>query len=314
MTILPQPSAFGLAAARLAWPLEDCALLTLHGRPIDTLRLHLAPGRRILILSHGAATPREVARLLTKLGWGESRIEVFAHMGGREEAALASEAQAWGDRLVPDLNTIALSCRPGKEARPLPRFAGLPDDVFEHDGQITKREARAATLAALAPLPGERLWDIGAGCGSIAIEWLRFGAGREAIAIERNPNRAAMIARNATRLGVPGLRVICAAAPAALAGLPSADAVFVGGGIGTEGLFAAAWEALAAGSRLVANAVTAEGEAQLFDWQRQHGGALCRIAVSRAEALGPGKQRHLWRAFANVTQLAAVKPGREGSG
>jgi precorrin-6B C5,15-methyltransferase / cobalt-precorrin-6B C5,C15-methyltransferase len=314
MTILPQPSAFSLAAARLHWPLADCALLTLHGRPLETLRLHLAPARRLLILSENGATPRQVARLLDALGWGESRIAVFAHLGGSEEAVFCGEAQGWGERLVPDLNTIALTCRAGKEARPLPRVAGLPDDAFEHDGQITKREVRAATLAALAPLPGERLWDIGAGCGSIAIEWLRLLEGREAVAIERSAERAAIIARNAARLGVPGLAVVCAEAPAAFAFLPRPGAIFLGGGIGGEGVLAAAWEALAEGGRLVANVVTAEGEAQLFDWQRRHGGTLSRIAVSRAEPLEGKERRHLWRPLATVTQLAVTKPRREGAG
>ncbi len=307
MTILPQPGAFSLAAARLLWPLDDCVLLTLHGRPLDTVRLHLAPGRRLLILSENGATPREVARLLDELGWGESRVEVLAHLGGTDEAAFCAEAQDWGDRLVPDLNTMAVTCEAGSAARPLPRIAGLPDDAFEHDGQLTKREVRAATLAALAPLPGERLWDVGAGCGSVAIEWLRLLDGREAVAIERNEERAAIIARNAARLGVPGLRVVCAEAPAALAGLPHPQAVFIGGGVGTEGLLWAAWEALGPGGRLVANVVTTEGEAEVFDWQRRHGGTLSRIAVSRAEPTGGIERRHIWRPLATVTQFAATK-------
>ena len=220
MTIVPQPSAFSLAAARLGWPLADCATITLHGRPLDTLRLHLAPHRRILILSEDGGTPREVAELLTELGWGPSRLTVLAHLGGSRETIIAGEAHSWGDRRVPDLNTIAIACIPGRGARALPRLAGLPDDAFEHDGQLTKREVRAATLAALAPLPGETLWDIGAGCGSIAIEWLRAGEGRSAIAIERDPARAAMIARNAAALGVPELRIVPGAAPEALKDLP----------------------------------------------------------------------------------------------
>jgi precorrin-6Y C5,15-methyltransferase (decarboxylating) len=155
MTILPQPSAFSLAAARLAWPLADCATISLHGRPADTVRLHLAPDRRILILSEDGGTPRIVAGVLTRLGWGPSEITVLAHLGGNAELIAAEEAQSWGDRRVPDLNTIAVCCRAGPGARALPLLAGLPDDVFEHDGQLTKREARAATLAALAPLPGK---------------------------------------------------------------------------------------------------------------------------------------------------------------
>ena len=306
MTIIPQPSAFSLAAARLGWPLADCATMTLQGRPLDTLRLHLAPRRHILVLSEDGGTPRTVAELLTGLGWGLSRLTVLAHLGGPHEAVVVEEAQAWGDRRVPDLNTIAIDCRPGSGTHVLSRLPGLPDEVFEHDGQLTKREVRAATLAALAPMPGEALWDIGAGCGSIAIEWLRGGEGRAAIAIERDPERAAIIAHNAASLGVPSLCVVRGAAPEALARLRSPDAIFIGGGIGAPGLLATAWANLLPGGRLVANVVTAEGEAHLLDWRAQHGGALTRIAVSRAEPVGP---YHLWRPLAPVTQLAALKPG-----
>jgi len=305
MTIVPQPSAFSLAAARLGWPVADCAAVTLHGRPLDTLRLHLASGRRILALSEDGDTPRAVAQLLTGLGWGLSRLAAFAHLGGAHEAVAEAEAQSWGDRRVPDLNTIAIECRGTPGARALPRLAGLPDNAFEHDGQLTKQEVRAATLAALAPLPGQTLWDIGAGCGSIAIEWLRAGDGRAAIAIERSPPRVAIIARNATTLGVPGLRVVTGTAPEVLTGLPVPDAVFAGGGVREPGLLPLLWAKLRPGGRLVANVVTAEGEARLLDWHTSYGGALTRIAVSRAEPSGP---HHLWRSLAPVTQLAVTKP------
>ena len=304
-TILPQPSAFSLAASRLGWPLADCTTITLHGRPLDVLRLHLAPQRRILALSEDGGTPRAVAELLGTLGWGPSRLTVLEHLGGPRESIVADLAQAWGERRVSDLNTIALCCLPGSGARPLPLSAGLPDDIFEHDGQLTKREVRAATLAALAPLPGEALWDVGAGCGSIAIEWLRQREGRTAVAIERDPARAGMIARNATALGVPGLHIVCASAPDAFHGLPQPDAVFIGGGIAASNLLWTAWTSLKPGGRLVANVVTAEGEAQLLDWHNRCGGALTRIAVSRAEPIGA---HHLWRPLATVTQLAAIKP------
>ena len=304
MTIVPQPSAFSLAAARLGWPIAGCATITLHGRPLDTLRLHLVPTRRILAFSEDGNTPRSAAQLLTRLGWGPSRLVVFAHLGGAREAVFEEEAQSWGDRQVPALNTIAIMCRSTLGARALPLLAGLPDDAFEHDGQLTKREVRAATLAALAPLPGETLWDVGAGCGSIAIEWLRAGDGRSAIAIERSTTRAAVIARNASSLGVPGLRIIAGAAPKALDGLPEPNAIFAGGGIGEPGLLSLLWARLRPGGRLVANAVTAEGEARLLDWHMGHGGSLTRIAVSRAEPVG---SHRLWRALAPVTQLAVWK-------
>ena len=255
MTIVPQPSAFSLAAARL--------------------------------------------------GWGPSRLTVLAHLGGTREAVIEGDAESWGDRWVADLNTIAIACRGAPGTRALPLFAGLPDDAFEHDGQLTKREVRAATLAALAPLPGETLWDVGAGCGSIAIEWLRAGEGRSAVAIERRSARAAVIARNAARLGVPGVRIIAGTAPEALDGLSGPDAIFAGGGIGEPGLLPLLWTRLRPGGRLVANVVTAEGEARLLDWYASYGGELTRLAISRAEPLGP---RHLWRSLAPVTQLAVTKP------
>jgi precorrin-6Y C5,15-methyltransferase (decarboxylating) len=305
MTILPQPSAFSLAAARLGWPIAECAVLSLHGRPLDTLRLHLAPQRRVLLLSEDGATPRKVARLLTELGWGPSRLTVFEHLGGNREAMVSEEAQSWSERQTADLNTIALECRAGPAARPLSRIAGLPDDAFEHDGQLTKREMRAMTLASLAPLPGESLWDIGAGCGSVAIEWLRASEGGAAVAIERQPDRAAMIARNAAALGVPCLRIVAGPAPQALAGLDPPDAIFVGGGIGEPELLPALWNALRPRGRLVANVVSLAGERVLLDWQARRGGTLTRIAVSHAAPLG---MQQAWRPLLQVTQFAAAKP------
>jgi precorrin-6Y C5,15-methyltransferase (decarboxylating) len=310
MAIVPVAGAFALAAARLGWGLAECAQLSLHAKPLDALRLHLAGGRRLLMLSEDGATPAAVARLLDGLGWGPSRLTVFEHLGGAREAAVAAAAQDWGDRVVAALNTIALECRAAPGARPLSTAPGLPDEAFEHDGQLTKRESRAATVAALAPLWGETLWDVGAGCGSVAIEWLRANPGGAAAAIERDPARAAMIFRNAAALGVPELTVVVADAPAALAqipaGLATPDAVFVGGGIAAPGLLAAVWQALRPGGRLVANAVTLDGERALLDWQSAHGGALTRIAVGRAEPLGS----HLaWRPLLPIVQLCAVKPG-----
>ena len=305
MTILPHPGAFSLAAARLGWAIADCAVLSLHGRPVDTLRLHLAPHRRLLLLSEDGTTPRAVAHLLTELGWGPTRLTVFEHLGGPREAVLCEEAQHWGERQSADLNTIAVDCRAGPEARPLSRFAGLPDDAFEHDGQLTKREVRAMTLAVLAPLPGERLWDVGAGCGSIAIEWLRAIEGGDAVAIERNPDRAAMIARNAAALGVPGLNIVTGTAPQVLAGLDAPDAVFIGGGISDPELLPTAWDALRPGGRLVANIVSLAGERMLLDWQARSGGLLTRIAVSHVAPLGT---QEAWRPLLPVTQLAATKP------
>jgi len=306
MLVLPHPGAFSLVAARLGWAIADCALLSLHGRPLDSLRLHLAEGRRALILAEDGTTPLKMARLLTGLGWGPSRLAVFEHLGGAAEASHTAAAQDWGKRRAADLNTVALECRAAPGVRGLSRLAGLPDEAFEHDGQLTKREIRAATLARLAPVPGELLWDVGAGSGSIAIEWLRADTGLSAVAVERDPARAASIARNAALLGVPGLRIVAGAAPQALAGLDTPDAIFAGGGIAEPELLPALWRALRPGGRLVANAVSTEGERVLLEWQARQGGDLTRLAVSRVETLGG---RHAWRPALAVTQWVAVKPG-----
>jgi precorrin-6B C5,15-methyltransferase / cobalt-precorrin-6B C5,C15-methyltransferase len=306
MTIVPQPGAFSLAAARLAWPLAECETVTVHGRPLAQLALYLAPGQRVLLLSEDGDTPARIAALLRDTGWGPSELTVFEHMGGPRESIVAETADFWGERRCADLNTVALLCRPGPGARPLSRAAGLPDEVFVNDGQLTKREIRAATIAALMPLSGQRLWDVGAGCGAIAIEWLRATRRGQAIAIERASEHCAFIARNAIALGVPDLRIVAGEAPAALADLPHPDAVFLGGGIGDGDLLETLWHVLAPGGRLVANAVTVGGEAHLLAWQSRHGGALTRLAISHAAPIGP----HLgWRPLMPVTQLAAVKRG-----
>jgi precorrin-6Y C5,15-methyltransferase (decarboxylating) len=305
MVVLPQPSAFSLAAARLAWPLADCATITLHNLPVETLNLHLAPNARILALTTDGDTPVQAAELLAKRGWGPSAMTVFAHMGGERERRIDATAETWPLGRVAALNTLAIECRPGPAARPLSRLAGLPDDAFEHDGQITKRSVRAATLAALAPLPGELLWDVGAGSGSIAIEWLRTSRAMRAIAIERDAMRSAVIARNAATLGVPDLRIVQASAPAALAGLPTPEAIFLGGSVADAVLWEALWKVLKPGGRLVANAVTIEGEMQLARWHARFAGEMTRFVVSRAEPVGGYSG---WRSLMGVTQLAAVKP------
>jgi precorrin-6Y C5,15-methyltransferase (decarboxylating) len=304
MIVLPAPSAFALAAARLTWQQETCVALSLHGRPLDRLRLHLVPGARILALSSDGTTPVAVAALLRAAGWGPSSLTVLEHMGGPKERRRDGTAADWGEEGSADLNLIAIECRAGPGARAWSRLAGLPDDAFAHDGQVTKREVRAATLAALAPLPGEVLWDVGAGCGSIAIEWLRADRAMRAIAIEREPSRLALIAENAATLGVPELAIVAGAAPGALAGLEQPDAVFLGGGIADAAIFAACWRALSPGGRLVANAVTLAGEAALATLAERQGGALTRIGVSRAEKLG---QQKTFRPLLAVTQLALRK-------
>ncbi len=304
LTILPQPGAFSLAAARLAWPLAECATLTLHGRPLERLSRHLAPGQRVLALSEDGATPAAIARLLRAQGWGASEVTVLEHLGGMRERIFTERAERFGDRVAADLNTVAILCGAAAGAHPLSRSPGLPDDAFRSDGQLTKREVRAATLAALAPLPGERLWDVGAGCGSIAIEWLRSGRGTKAFAIEKDASRAALIRDNAARLGVPELQLVEGEAPVALEGLPDPDAVFLGGAVSRADLLEQLWTRLRPGGRLVANAVTVAGEARLAEFAKVAGGGLTRIAVSRAEPIG---DQLAWRALRPVTQLAATK-------
>ena len=302
--VFPSPSAFSLACARLGWSLPDIETLTLHGRPPETLIAYLFPGARLLALTKDGETPMRAAELLCDAGYGESRLTVLEHLGGAREKTVTDTAADWGDRRSADFNTLAIDCAAGPDTMVLPRVPGLPDDAFRHDGQLTKREVRAATLAALVPIPGQRLWDIGAGCGSIGIEWMRAARHSRAIAIERNPERIALIADNAAALGTPRLRIVEGSAPDALDGCEAPDGVFIGGGLSTEGVFERCWEALVPGGRMVANAVTLEGEGRLLDLHARHGGSLTRIAVSRAEPVGPYRG---WKPLMPVTQWSVVK-------
>lgn len=291
MRVHPAPSCFSLICARLAWNLAEVASVTLHGRPLATVRPALAPGNRVLVLSHDGATPAQVARLLCEDGYGDSRLIVLEHLGGAAERIRVTTARAFSFDDVAALNALAIECVADADALLRPGVPGLPDDAFEHDGQLTKRVPRAAALAALAPLPGQLLWDVGAGCGSISIEWMRAAPRARAIAIERDAERVRLIERNAERLGVPRLRIVHGEAPEALAGLEaegSPDAIFVGGGLATPGLIAACHAALGAGGRLVAHAVTVEGERVLYDAHAMLGGELSRIEVSHATPLGQG--------------------------
>jgi precorrin-6B C5,15-methyltransferase / cobalt-precorrin-6B C5,C15-methyltransferase len=305
IAVLPHLGAFSLAAARMGWPLAEVEAVTLHGRPLDLLALHLAPDARLLILSENGETPARVASFLRDRGWGRSAITVLENLSAVDERCASGIAAQWNAGPCGDLNTIAVHCVAGPDARVLSRAPGLPDDAFAHDGQLTKREVRAATLAALVPLPGQLLWDIGAGCGSIGIEWMRAARAARAIAIEREPSRQALIAQNAAALGVPRLRVIAGAAPGALADLEPPDAIFIGGGV-SDAVIESCWPALKPAGRLAANAVTLEGEACLLAVQARRGGDLTRIAVSRADAIG---NRAAWRPLMPVTQWSVTKHG-----
>lgn len=304
MAVHPHISAFSLAAARMHWPLAEVECLTIHGRPLELLAGAAAPDRKLFLLAHDGGSPAEIARLLTELGYGESEVTVLEHMGGERERIYAGRAAHWNFPRAADLNTIAVLCRAGIDARILSLAPGLPDDVFAHDGQMTKREVRAATLGALQPLPGQLLWDVGAGSGSVAIEWLRCHRSLSAIAIESDPARQALIARNAAALGAPFLKLVKDSAPRAYDGLPEPDAIFIGGGLSEDGVIEQAWARLKPGGRLVANAVTAEGEAKLLAWQARHGGEMARLSVAR---LSPVGDLHGWRPLMPVTQWAGTK-------
>ncbi len=305
MIIIPAPSTFSLVCARLGWSLTEVETLSLCGRHPDFLGAILAPNSKLLILSAGSETPQLVADLLIHQGYGSSRMTVLEHLGGNRERLVANIAKSWSEMDIAALNAIAVECVIDLDRTPLNRLPGLPDSAYHHDGQLTKREVRAITLAALAPLPGELLWDVGAGCGSIGIEWLRSHPRCQAIAIEQHDRRLQFITDNMTALGTPQLQLVRGQAPTALKNLPTPDAIFIGGGTTAAGLLDTCWAALRSGGRLVANAVTVESELQLLQWQQQVGGELTRIAIQRTSSIGTFLG---WKPLIPVTQLVTIKP------
>jgi precorrin-6Y C5,15-methyltransferase (decarboxylating) len=306
MRAIPAPSSYSLAASRLGWPLAEATCLTVHGRALDLIRARLHPGRRLLVLTSDGAGPGEIARLLTESGFGGSVLHVLEALGGPRERVRRASAAGFDIADIDPLNLVGIEVAAGEGARIIPLTPGLPDDLYEHDGQLTKREIRALTLAALAPRRGEVLWDIGAGAGSIGIEWMLADPSLKAIGIEERPERAARIRRNAASLGVPGLEIVEGRAPEALAGLPAPDAIFVGGGAGEDGVLNAALAGLKSGGRLVVNAVTLETEALLIAQHAARGGELVRLSVARAAPVGGLTG---WRPAMPVTQWSWVKPG-----
>jgi len=303
--ITPHPSAFSLAAARLHWALQNVATLSLHGRADAALQPHILPGNRILALTTDRGTVASVAAMLRARGYGESTLTMLENLGGPHERISSASARQIDVSQLGDFLTLAIDCVAGVEAPLLPPVPGLPDDAFVTDGQITKREVRAASLAKLAPYPGALLWDVGAGSGSIGIEWMRAAREARAIAFERDPARASIIAENARNLGTPGIEIVTGVAPESLSGQPTPDAVFLGGDVGNGAIFEAAWAALRPGGRLVANSVTIEGDRALFERQDVHGGELTRIEVSYLDSVG---SRHVLRPRLPVTQWAVRKP------
>jgi precorrin-6Y C5,15-methyltransferase (decarboxylating) len=297
--VLTHPSCLALAAARMGWPEQDVATVSVVGRPLAAVRAALAPGRRLLVLAGSADTPARLAALLVGAGYGAAQLRVLASLGAEHESRTDGAAADWDAPAGDPLAVVAVTCPARPDDDLLGRTPGLPDDAYDHDGQLTKAELRALSVAALRPLPGQLLWDVGGGAGSIGIEWCRAEPTARAVAIESRPDRAARITANAEALGVPGLEVVVGHAPQALAGLDAPDAVFVGGAVSAPGMLDACRSALRRGGRLVANAVTLEGEAALAAAVAEHGGSIRRIAVSRAAPVG----RYLgWHALAPVTQ------------
>ncbi len=292
--VIPHPSSVSLACARLGWPTQDVDAISAVGRPIELLHTVLHPGRRVLVLSADATTPAAVVDLLERRGYGESTVQVLENLGGADERITGPEDAG-------DLNIVAIECR---GAALLPIVPGLPDDVYDHDGQLTKREVRAITLARLAPIPGQLLWDVGAGAGSIAIEWARTHRTCRAIAVELSAERTARIEANAANLGVPGIQVVAGYAPEALDGLDAPDAVFIGGGVTVPGVLNRCWDALKPGGRLVVNAVTIESEQFVIAAWNERGGDLTKIAIGRAAPMGGFT---VWRPALPVTQWMVVK-------
>lgn len=305
MRVLPAPSSFALAAAQLGWAQQDCVTISLHGRAFARIVPHVRPNRRILALSWDEMTPAKLAEHLTRTGYGPSRLVVLEALGGPAERVTATTAETFALAGINPLNLVALEIRPDANPRRQPLGFGLADDLFIHDGQITKRDIRAVTLSSLAPMGSELLWDVGAGSGSVAVEWLLADAANRAIAIEDRPERAANIAANAEAFGVPDLEITVGRAPAALVGLPDPDAIFVGGGTSEAALLDACWQRLKPGGRLVANAVTIEGESELLRRHAALGGDLLRLSIERAAPLGGMTGFAPARA---VTQWRVVKP------
>lgn len=305
MRVLSMPSSCALAAARLGWPVQDLHVVSLVARPLAALNAHLHSGLRLLVLSNDGDSPAAIAALLCERGFGPSRLQVFEHLGGEAERTLVGTAQDWPHTDIAALNLVAIDCQATPHAPRHHRLAGLPDSAFRHDGQLTKRDVRAMTLARLAPQPGELLWDVGAGCGSIGIEWMRAHPACRALAIEADEGRQGFIEHNRDALGVPGLQLVRGKAPAALHGLEPPDAIFIGGGVTREGVLDLCWASLRPGGRLVANAVTLQSELALAHFRQRHGGELTRVHVAHAQPLGAFDT---WRQALPITLLEVQKP------
>jgi precorrin-6Y C5,15-methyltransferase (decarboxylating) len=284
--VVPHPSSVTLACSRMGWSVEETTAVSVVWRPLELLVPHVTPGRRLVVLGADTTTPGQVADRLRQWGYGASRLTALAQLGGVHERRFTGTAAEWPYAETDPLVVTAVEVVADPGTVPRSTVPGLPDEAYASDGQLTKRDVRAVTLARLAPLPGQLLWDVGGGAGSIGIEWMRVHPSCRAVAVESRPDRAHRIAQNAARLGVPGLQVVEGKAPEALGELPAPDAVFVGGGATVPGVLENCWDALGPGGRLVANAVTLESEAVLAQWQARVGGSLTRLMVAHAEPVG----------------------------
>ena len=309
--IKPALTTFSLICSRLGWSLPDVETLTIHGRPLEMLHPFVQPGAKLLVLNKDGGSPKQTAKLLTARGFGKSQITVLEHLGGSKERQFSGQADSWSHPEGAALNALALECIADTNTNLLARIPGLPDEAFFHDGQLTKRAIRAITLSRLMPVVDQVLWDVGAGCGSVAIEWMRSHTRCKAQAIEKSESRLKLIQQNAFQLGVPMLNIVPGNAPEVLLDLPAPDAVFVGGGLSAGNTLETCWNALKPGGRLVANAVTLEGEQKLLLWKKENArntavasGDLTRLAVSHVQNIGKFKS---WKEAHSVTQLAVIK-------
>jgi precorrin-6Y C5,15-methyltransferase (decarboxylating) len=302
LRVLPAPSSAALACARLGWPVAGMPVVSVVGRPLETVLPELCDRARLLVLSADEHTPAALAELLARNGFGKSELVVLEQLGGPAEARRSGTASNWPHSAADPLNLVAVTCVADPDTPRLTRLPGLPDAAFGGVGQFTKSEVRALTLCALAPRPGEVLWDVGGGSGSIAIEWCRTDPSCRAVAFEHQPARAAGIGDNARRLGVAGI-VVKGRAPDEFPGCPRPDAIFVGGGVSADGVLQACWDRLPEGGRLVANAVTLAGEAVLIGWAAAHPGILRKLQVYRADSVGPAT---MWETKRPVTQWVGI--------
>lgn len=305
IAVYPAPSAFSLACSRMGWAMQDAVEVSAHAFPLESIGRHLFPGARLVVLSRDGDTPAGLAAYLTERGFGPSRLTVFEAMGGARERRIEGAAAGWAHPAADPLNTVAIEVAADADARIYGLAPGLPDEAFIHDGMLTKREVRAVTLAALSPRPGEILWDVGAGNGSISIEWLRLNPNGRAVAIERDHERAQVLRINAMRLGAPTVEVVEGLLPEALDEIADEpDAIFIGGGLTSGDTLAACWDRLAPGGRMVVNVVALESAAMLFEFQKRNGGTLTQLAIARNAPVGAMTK---FEPMAPVIQYAGVK-------